>query len=492
MSGQLEEVISKLVSRLETVTARLEKVEKQIATGGGGSGAGAGAASSSGSGDGNSAAVTAFEEVVANHLPGIVENAGKIGDSLPDLATALSTLLEEHKKVLIVASKSKKPADADFMKLMAGQMAAAQTIQTLKEKAPRTSKVPNHLATVSEGIGAFNWVSIAPTPVPFIGDMIGGSEFYSNRILKDFKGKDENHVAWVQAFNGLLKDLQKFVKAHHTTGLVWKANGAEALATAASLGGGTSAAPSAPAAGGPPPPPKAGPPPPPPVSSTPVKEVATVDPSQMFAQINGGNVTGGLKKVTDDMKAKNRADRTGHVGEVAPKKAATPAKAAGAPKKGPAKTALEGNKWCIENHNEGMHEVTATDGKQTVYIYKVDNSVVKVNGKINAIILDTCKKTAVIFENAIASCEIVNCNSVKVQVNKVPSIAVDKTSGFQLFLSKDCLDAEIYTSKSDEMNVVIPNPKEGEDPIEMPIPEQFLSKVSNFKLHTESVQHTGA
>jgi adenylyl cyclase-associated protein len=69
-----------------------------------------------------------------------------------------------------------------------------------------------------------------------------------------------------------------------------------------------------------------------------------------------------------------------------------------------------------------------------------------------------------VFENAIASVETVNSHSVQVQVlGKVPSFAVDKCSGFNLYLSKDCLDAEIITSKSDAMNVVLPPNKEGED-----------------------------
>ncbi len=46
---------------------------------------------------------------------------------------------------------------------------------------------------------------------------------------------------------------------------------------------------------------------------------------------------------------------------------------------------------------------------------------------------------------------------------KVPSFAVDKCSGFNLFLSKDCLDAEIISSKSDSMNVVLPPAKDGDD-----------------------------
>ncbi len=46
------------------------------------------------------------------------------------------------------------------------------------------------------------------------------------------------------------------------------------------------------------------------------------------------------------------------------------------------------------------------------------------------------------------------------------------------------------TSKSSEMNVLIP--VEGEqDPVELPIPEQYKTVVRGNKLATESVQHSG-
>ena len=67
----------------------------------------------------------------------------------------------------------------------------------------------------------------------------------------------------------------------------------------------------------------------------------------MFGQINqGAGVTAGLRKVTADMKAKNRApsDRSGKVAAKTAPSAPAPAKA-----KGPAKLELQGNKWVVEN-----------------------------------------------------------------------------------------------------------------------------------------------
>jgi adenylyl cyclase-associated protein len=367
----------------------------------------------------------------------------------------LNKALAEHRKLLVVASKSKKPSDADFQKLVAGMVGAAGAIGQLKDQS-RTSKVFNHLSAVADGIGALNWVAITPTPAPFIGDMIGGAEFYTNRILKDFKGKDETQVAWAQGWSTFLRELQKYVKANHTTGLSWKANGGDALAAWNASG-------SAAAAAG------------------------------VFAALNSGNVTGGLRKVTDDMKVyKNPALKAqGPVVEKAAVAAPKPAAAKAAPKKGPAKTALEGNKWLVENHDGGEHTIDITDFKQTIYVYKCDKVFLKINGKFNAITIDGCKTIVVSFTDAIATCEVVNTSGFKVQFNKVPAVTIDKCSNGQLYLSKESFDTDIITSKSDAINVVLPAKSEAEDPVEMNIPEQFLTKVKNYTLHTESVKHTG-
>ena len=86
------------------------------------------------------------------------------------------------------------------------------------------------------------------------------------------------------------------------------------------------------------------------------------------------------------MKSKNQPGYSGVVSDV-PKKAPAAAPKTGAVKKGPAKTALEGNKWVVENHDSGEHVIDASDIKQTVYIYKTDNSLVRINNKVNAVTL---------------------------------------------------------------------------------------------------------
>jgi adenylyl cyclase-associated protein len=57
-------------------------------------------------------------------------------------------------------------------------------------------------------------------------------------------------------------------------------------------------------------------------------------------------------------------------------------------------------------------------------------------------------------------------------LGRVPTVAIEKTDGCQVYLSRKSLDTEIVSSKSSAMNVLIPNEND-DDFKEEPIPEQF-------------------
>ena len=57
----------------------------------------------------------------------------------------------------------------------------------------------------------------------------------------------------------------------------------------------------------------------------------------------------------------------------------------------------------------------------------------QVNGKVNSIMLDNCKKVGVVFESVVACFEAVNCSGLQVQVTtSCPSLNIDKTDGAQV------------------------------------------------------------
>jgi len=69
---------------------------------------------------------------------------------------------------------------------------------------------------------------------------------------------------------------------------------------------------------------------------------------------------------------------------------------------------------------------------------------VQVKGKLNAITIDQCTKTGLVFEDLVASCELVNSSSLQVQVTGlVPTVAIDKCDGVQVHHSNPPLHLKI-------------------------------------------------
>jgi adenylyl cyclase-associated protein len=483
--ANLDSAVSSLVKRLESVTARLEAVEKQIASGAHSS---APAAASSGGGDGgSSASVSEYTDLINSFITPLVAVTAKIGsDELKKQVDLLNKAVNAQRSFLEVVAGSKKPAPDVVGKLVGPTSALMGEISAVRDSNRKSAQF-NHLSAISEGISALGWVMVEPTPGPFVNDARASSEFYSNKILVEFKKSNQDQVDWVHNWNSFLKELFTYIKKNHTTGLVWNPRGGDA----GSFQAGAAPA-AAPKAGG-------GPPPPPPAPTAPLTQPgegsgaaqkAAPNPGNLFAEINkGGAITSGLKKVTKDMKNKYDPNKTTVISETEKKPASAPK--AATVKKGTPKIELNGNKWIVEwQENNGNIEINETELKQTIYIYKCEKSVIKIKGKVNSVSLDGCKRVSVCFEHALALCEMVNCNSIEVQcTGRVPSVAIDKCSGVQLFLSKDGLDAEIISSKSDSMNVLIPDPAGGVDPIEIAVPEQYKTLVKNNKLVTTTVEH---
>lgn len=93
-----------------------------------------------------------------------------------------------QRQYLVVASRSKAPADAEIMNLLAPTSQVIQSIQSFREK-NRTSTQFNHLSAISESIPALGWVTVTPAPGPYIKEMNDAGQFYTNRVLKDWKEK---------------------------------------------------------------------------------------------------------------------------------------------------------------------------------------------------------------------------------------------------------------------------------------------------------------
>uniref|UniRef100_A0A182YIK4 Adenylyl cyclase-associated protein n=1 Tax=Anopheles stephensi TaxID=30069 RepID=A0A182YIK4_ANOST len=425
--------------------------------------------------------INAYEDIMLGSFANFIALSGKIGGDVATQAQFVKEAFDAQFAFLKVAAASSAPSNTDLQNLLKPTSDKISTIQSFREK-NRTSPFFNHLSAISESIPALGWVCVAPTPGPYVKEMNDAGQFYTNRVLKDWKEKDSTHVEWARAWIQTLTELQQYIKQHHTTGLVWSGKDKPTVGGAAV----------------PPPPPPGGLPPPPPMM--PLGDLsagggAGDDRSALFAQINqGADITKGLKKVTADMQThKNPGLRSGPAPYKAPAGVTNGTKSVAPPAVAkPPTFTRDGKKWLIEyQKNNPDLVVDNAEMNNVVYMFRCEGSTLQIKGKINSVVMDSCKKCSLVFDSLVASAEFVNCQSVQMQVlGKVPTISIDKTDGCQMYLSADSLDVEIVSSKSSEMNVMIPKGSSG-DYTEQPIPEQFKTIVKGSALNTTCVESLG-
>lgn len=230
----------------------------------------------------------------------------------------------------------------------------------------------------------------------------------------------------------------------------------------------------------------------------------------LFAEINKGDgIAAGLRKVTDDMKTKNKPkeerenthkNTAATVTQTTTATKVTPPATIAARTPPAARTECEqGRKWVIEHHRnvDTPIVITDADSKQTVYVYDCSNCMIQVTSKTNAITLDACSKVGVVFDSVVSSVEVINCKGVEAQCSNpdgaAPTVAIDKSVGCRLYLPQRVLEnTEITTATSSGVNIVCLTDGEGDDSVEHPVPEQFVSRYAHGALVTEPVTHTGA
>ncbi|KAJ3020362.1 F-actin-capping protein subunit alpha [Thoreauomyces humboldtii] len=480
--------LASLIKRLEAATQRIEEVAtrqkgpaESAATASANTGAASGAASGA-----SGPAISAFEDLVSTYFQPFLAASAGVGGLVQEQVKYVQDAVAAQKALIQVAATSKKPDNATLIELVKPMQTAMMKASELREKS-RSDALYHHLSTISEGIPALQWVVVEPTPAPYVGDMRDSSQFWANRVIKDQKDKDKSHVDWANSYIAFLTELQSYVKKHHTTGLSWNPRGGDAKAAAAAS---PSAAPATSAA----------PPPPPPTPAVGVEPSSTrpaggPPAGALFSALNKEGLTSGLRKVDkSEMTHKNPELRVASVVKadaIASSAGTGVAKSAAPVRKAPPRLELDGSKWAIENHmNNNSLVIKPTEFRQVAYIYNCQNSTIQINGKINTVTMDNCKKVGLLVENAVSTIDVVNCKSVQVQITgRAPTVVIDKTDGMQLYLSKECNDIEILTAKSSEMNVLI----QGEDDeyTEKPIAEQFKTSLVNGVLVTVPVEHSG-
>lgn len=387
---------------------------------------------------------------------------------------------QEQRQVILMAASCKEPAQAALMPKLAGATKSMKAVGALTKR----NEWEKFCKTAAEGVQALNWLVVKPAPRDFIQSYLDGAEYWANGIRKEFRTVDADKVAFCDLFKAILTGLLAYVKDHHLTGLTWNPKGVDVADWTGTTAGVTAVPATAVAVDA-----KVAPPAPPAAAAT-AAPAGKPSGASLFAELNkGGAITSGLKAVTKDQQTWRAEYKGGNAPAPAPSAPKAPAvsKRPVETVKGPAKIEYvpPQNKWLVQYQAaaecaSGPVTVTINEKKEMVYILGCLGAHIKVVGKCNGIVVDSCKRCTVTFDTVLASVELVNCQRMTVScLESASSFAIDKTDGCIVALPKTSLHSEIFASKSSEMNVQwFHGEGEDEELIERPIPEQYVHRIN--------------
>ncbi|KAF2089689.1 adenylyl cyclase-associated protein-like protein [Saccharata proteae CBS 121410] len=462
--------------------------------------------------------IEAYDDLMSGDLKAFEDLSKNLGGPIAEQAAAVSEAFAAQRQFLLVATKAKKPdmASPTYMEVLKDLQQAIEKVDQIKQSS-KAPELKNHLTMVGDGVGTLGWCTMDTKPADVAAELFGGAQMYGNKVLKDYKEKDRTHVDWVQSFYKLFRSLIAYIREYHPKGVQWNREGldaSEAMRQVKSESASTSVPPPAAAAGtggGPPPPPPPPPPPAiPPPPPMPAPGASSAQPSDMgavFADLNrGSDVTSGLRKVDpSQMTHKNPSlragsavpERKGSMDSIGRSKSPAPPgkkpKPEGMRTKKPPKKELDGNKWLIENYDSPPEPIEIEASIiQSILISRCKNTTIRIIGKANAISLDNSARTSIILDSLVSSVDVIKCPNFALQVlGTLPTVLLDQVDGAAVYLSKDSLNTEIFTSKCTSININLPPADEEGDYTESPLPEQFKTSIKDGKLISEIVEHAG-
>jgi hypothetical protein len=176
---------------------------------------------------GDSPALKGFDKFMSSSVYKLADVCDDL--NIGDLGSLLTETFSGVRYVVLLASKAKLPQD--LMDLQPHLKPITDVVA--KIRALRLNRdFDNHLKAINELLTCVSWVTCRPPaqlPGPLVKECIGASDFWSNRIRKEFKGKDDDksklQLAFCDGTKKLLEDLVAYIDEYHKTGLEFNAKG---------------------------------------------------------------------------------------------------------------------------------------------------------------------------------------------------------------------------------------------------------------------------
>ena len=129
----------------------------------------------------------------------------------------------------------------------------------------------------------------------------------------------------------------------------------------------------------------------------------------------------------------------------------------------------------------------------SVLISRCNNTTIIVKGKANQVTVENSNRLSLVVDTLVSTVDVVKAPNFALQVmGTIPTVMLDQVDGGQIYLSKDSISTQIFTSKSAGINLnIISGPDD--DYKEVPLPSQICSYYDEAKgdLVNEIVAHAG-
>jgi len=147
----------------------------------------------------------------------------------------------------------------------------------------------------------------------------------------------------------------------------------------------------------------------------------------------------------------------------------------------------------IENYeNESAPIEIEASISHSILISRCNKTTIIIRGKANAISVDNSPRLSLIIESLVSSVDVIKSSNFALQVlGTLPTILMDQVDGAQIYLSKESMQTEVFSSKCSSLNLNIIQ-GEDEDYKEIALPEQirtYIDKKGNAV--SEIVEHAG-
>lgn len=137
-------------------------------------------------------------------------------------------------------------------------------------------------------------------------------------------------------------------------------------------------------------------------------------------------------------------------------------------------------------------EIEATIS-HSILISRCSKITIIVKGKANAISIDNSPRLSLVVESLVSSIDVIKSSNFALQVlGTLPTLLMDSVDGAQVYLGKESMNTEVFSSKCSSINLNLLEGGDDGDYKEVPLPEQLRTYIDkDGKVVSEIVEHAG-